>query len=349
MKTLRFIGMALFAVLVCVNFAACSNGENTPTTEEQEFYTVKIGLGGELDVTYEPLSRSTPNDIYGIQVYSTPDKVLTEGENVVWAKYAYGLFDDCQNISITLMKGYKYRFQATMVVDAKLKIQQSKYTDGTCFFHYPFTVLDTKVSPTKLTNSFTISSSIYLNQLGNGMTAMGDNLYHPNVERFYGVLEEYTPNENVPANINMKRVSFGAKFIIETQEEIDGNLEINIDKGPHMIKSTEDESNVLFDIFSFSEITEAYDEDDYKEIIPVTFVFHKSDGATLPLGTHNITYQRNMITVVTVNVTNMGEDSNIGIIIDETESGDMTENGNNDLTIKDGEIVDTNVGTETEG
>ena len=51
MKTLRFIGMALFAVLMCVNFTSCSNDQNTPTTEEQEFYTVQIGMGGELDIT----------------------------------------------------------------------------------------------------------------------------------------------------------------------------------------------------------------------------------------------------------------------------------------------------------
>ena len=33
MKTLRFIGMALFAILMCVNFAACSSGDEDPTNE----------------------------------------------------------------------------------------------------------------------------------------------------------------------------------------------------------------------------------------------------------------------------------------------------------------------------
>lgn len=36
MKTFRFIGMALFAVLMCVNFASCSSSDDDPTEEPEE-------------------------------------------------------------------------------------------------------------------------------------------------------------------------------------------------------------------------------------------------------------------------------------------------------------------------
>ena len=36
MKTLRFIGMALFAILMSVNFASCSSGDDDPTEEKEE-------------------------------------------------------------------------------------------------------------------------------------------------------------------------------------------------------------------------------------------------------------------------------------------------------------------------
>ena len=36
MKTFRFIGMALFAVLMCVNFTSCSGGDDDPTEEPEE-------------------------------------------------------------------------------------------------------------------------------------------------------------------------------------------------------------------------------------------------------------------------------------------------------------------------
>ena len=43
MKTFRFIGMALFAVLMCVNFASCSSSEDDPTEEPEEGDVVVSG------------------------------------------------------------------------------------------------------------------------------------------------------------------------------------------------------------------------------------------------------------------------------------------------------------------
>ena len=43
MKTLRLIGMALMAVLMCVNFVSCSNEELTPDDPNQEKY-ITVGL-----------------------------------------------------------------------------------------------------------------------------------------------------------------------------------------------------------------------------------------------------------------------------------------------------------------
>ena len=39
MKTLRMIGMALFAVLMCVNFVSCSSSDDDPTEEKEEVVT----------------------------------------------------------------------------------------------------------------------------------------------------------------------------------------------------------------------------------------------------------------------------------------------------------------------
>ena len=36
MKTLRFIGIALFAVLISVNYTACSSGDDDPTEEKED-------------------------------------------------------------------------------------------------------------------------------------------------------------------------------------------------------------------------------------------------------------------------------------------------------------------------
>lgn len=55
MKTLRFIGMALLAVVLCVNFAACSDDDDEPQTPSNLIGTVWIGTnpntGFEVEVS----------------------------------------------------------------------------------------------------------------------------------------------------------------------------------------------------------------------------------------------------------------------------------------------------------
>ena len=109
MKKVTLFKSAVLALLACVGIAACNN-DATEVPTEPETYTVKLGWAGEiLDVSYEPMTRATTDDLYGIQVYSTPDLELGEGETVTWNRFAYGLFDDPNNITITLSKGYKYK------------------------------------------------------------------------------------------------------------------------------------------------------------------------------------------------------------------------------------------------
>ena len=65
-----------------------------------------------------------------------------------------------------------------------------------------------------------------------------------------------------------------------------------------------------------------------------------SDGTSAPLGTHDITFKRNTTTVVNVDLTVSG-DSGVGFEI--TDDGEMPEG--DEITIKDGEIVDTEIET----
>ena len=55
MKTLRFIEMALLAVVLCVNFAACSDDDDEPQTPSNHIGTVWVGTnpntGFEVEVS----------------------------------------------------------------------------------------------------------------------------------------------------------------------------------------------------------------------------------------------------------------------------------------------------------
>ena len=114
MKIFRLIGMLLIG---SSTLFSCSNNEDELPPKEQEqtnqeTYTISFNLGGEFISTSEtPLSRTevTPKKIYGINVYYKKDG------DTNYQNYAYGLFDNIKDMTISLIGGYKYKFECSMV------------------------------------------------------------------------------------------------------------------------------------------------------------------------------------------------------------------------------------------
>jgi hypothetical protein len=121
----------------------------------------------------------------------------------------------------------------------------------------------------------------------------------------------------------MKRTSFGAKFVAGGKLAVDGKLEIQIDGAPKMELALTDGADEISDIFSLSYIRNAWTKDDYTTDIAVNFKWIRADGTEAPLGTHTITFKRNVTTVVKVNINKDGNDESLGIEIDESETGTM--------------------------
>lgn len=321
MKTLRLLGMALVAIFFSVNFASCNDDENSENSTPKE-YTVSFGWAGEIvDITESPLTRATPNDLYGIQVYSSPSGSMTPN----YTQYAYGLFDDISLMAIKLIEGYMYKFIVTMVVDGKTRIAND--ADNYCA---PFTTIN---GNTKLKNSFTYSTSEYLYGLSSGSIENTANVFCLNADRYYGEVADYVPVENGTVTVNMKRTVFGAKFIAENLTE--GVLNIKMD-GTYNLSITHPNTQYE-DIFSFQCCDFAYNGiADYTEDFTVSFSWTKDDGAVIPLGTNNIIFKRNKLTTITIKIVENSVNSGIGITL---ESEAMEDDKN--LTIENGSIVET--------
>lgn len=309
---------------------------NTPT--EEEYVTVSLGVDFvDLEVGYEPLTRAQENnDVYGIQVYSAVP--TTESPN--WLPFAYGVFDNTDNLSINLLKGYEYKFIATMLKDGKEKLH--------CFstgYTYPF-YISNSVDPFMLISDVFTYGLGELRNLGNGNSYLRglngyESYYHPNVERYYGELEGYTPGDKGgKAKIQLKRTSFGAKYIAKGKNAGSGTLEILMEYAPQ-INLNLAESNQVSDIYTFNNVRAAWLDNNYSETIPVTLRLTREDGTVVPLGTHNLTYKRNATTVVNVNMDDCSEASGVGV--EFLESGELPEG--DEVTIEGGEIVDTEVNT----
>ena len=344
MKTsLKFVAAAM-AVVVCCGLSSCKKGSLNDYTplDDAEYYTVSLGMDGEiLEVTEEPLKGSSENDLYCIQVYSTPNKELPEGQKVTWTRYAYGLFGTGKDLSVNLMKGYRYKFEATMVVDGQEKV--TNYYGNPVRYSFPFYVSGTNAGFLSLSNQFDYQVADYLGGLGNGQTTVsGTTYYHPNVERFYGEYEGYIPGQHgSKVMIKMKRVSFGAKFHAKGKLATEGTLEAQMTEAPKMLLDLTVSDKTMSDMFTFKNVKEAWADNNYTETIPVTLNIHKPDGTLFPLGTHSITFKRNKMTVINVTVENESLAGQLGFEIDDE---DMTTD-DEETNITDGEVVDTEVDT----
>jgi hypothetical protein len=325
--------IAFVVVLLATFNTSCSTSIITETGDI-EVYTVNLGWGGELDVTYEPLTRSqVSTDLYGVQVYSAS----TMNDYTDWEPYAYGLFDDSNNITINLIKGYQYKFVATMVKDGKNIV---KYCDDR--YYHPFFVENADRGQMVLDNTFYYSGTKFISGLNSGDTRLKDGCSYtvPTTERYYGVLEDYNAGQkNTTAKIKMKRVSFGAKFIVDGKLSDSGKLEVQVGGAPNVIVDITNENKQFTKVYTFNDIESAWEDNTYSQIYGVVINWHRNDGTVLPLGTHDITFKRNTATVIKVRIDNDGLDSGIGV---EIEDGGEIPDGD-EVIVQDGEVVETDV------
>ena len=321
----------LLLAVVGMLFTACSEigtAEQPTTPTEPEYVTVSLGLDVELDCEYEPLTRAEENnDLYGIQVYSTP---VPAAEKPQWTKYAYGLFDNTDNLTIKLIRGYEYKFVASMVKDGKDKLNynQNSNTCGVPFLH------ETKPSTY---NGTPLSESFIYGHLGMSLERLVNTDYLT-VELYYGELEGYIPGDNdSKAIVELKRVSFGAKYIAKGDYAENGTLEILMRCAPQLNINLA-ESNEISEIYTSQNVRDAWLDENYTKTESVTLRIAYSDGTSAPLGTHNITFKRNTTTVVNVDLS-VGGETGVGFVV--PDGGEMLEGS--EITIKDGKIVDTEI------
>ena len=309
---------------------SCSNNEDElpPKKQEQtnqETYTISFNLGGEYISTSEtPLSRTevTPKKIYGINVYYKKD-----GET--WYRnYAYGLFDNIQDMTISLISGCKYKFECTMV-----KNDTDTLSHHNDMYYAPFhRQISYNGNPyeesTALENKFNISTmGIALMQgLKNGATNVNTGrLDHPRTDRFYGELTDYVPTKDGVADIDLKRTAFGLKFIVIPPA--DGTLYVddiwtntNGYIYTSMKVSANDKTLESSSMYTFSEVYKCWEIDTYTKKFTIDLIWERANGATQTFK-KTITVKRNVLTTINVNVNGSNVNSSLGIKEDDTPMG----------------------------
>lgn len=285
-----------FSLLCCVFLlAACSQSPASlepvespiaPPTVEPTEYTISLGMGGELTLDDpEPMKSGISTDLYGVQVYSRK-----QGSNADYSPCAYGLFDDPSKMVINLVNVYEYKFVMSMVVNGIEELYC-----GFSEYGFPF-LLGTL--PRRCDNHFIWTSKPWeeMRNLDSGrskVTATAD-YYRPFLDRYHGEIAGYVPQENGSLSIDLKRVVYGVRFVVEGLT--DGHLAIFMEDSPTIILQSSGPDPVTVEkIVTFKNNIDDQDrwtEDTYSEDVKVSTVWRRDDGNEIPVVNETITFKR---------------------------------------------------------
>ena len=295
MKTLRFLGTALIATLMCV---ACSNEEIVPEEQEAKYVTVDLGVTGEyLKVSESPLGTrtSTTTDTYGINVYA----IKGDGTQ---QDYAGGLFTSLNNLKVKLLAGQKYRFEVGIYVNDNVYYNDAGY--------YVSSGINAQIC-----DDFSYSYGGYY------FPMMGNNEY----DYYYGQSAEYTPTENGTVEIETKRTVYGAHFIAEGLNEGTLNIHVSAVSGASYSVNLTDEKPEYYGVYCFGSPWSAWkgvNGENYYISKNLKVEWTKDDGSVTPLGTFDVTFKRNIKTTIVIKVADPSQQNGIVVTKEETRMAD---------------------------
>ena len=293
-----------------VFFTACSSDNDgiAPVIDEQEqpeTIVVSLNPDGDFNVTNEATTRGTAtNDLYAINVYY--DK---NSDGNINTHYAYGLFDNKEDMVITLLARHKYKFECTLVKDGKNSLFYGQaFNNSYPGYAYPFQTNNT--GSTQLKNQFITGESVYFSGLGNGKAhvksvsapSAGNADSYASVNRFYGETTDYEPVVGGKVSIYLKRTVFGAKFVITGVTE--GTLTADCKIGSTAIwsKTTTADDEGSAKIYSYADVYDCWkNESNLSATVTISYDSNRTDWWDINKS-QTMTFKRNVLTTVYINV-----------------------------------------------
>lgn len=304
-KLISLIALAVLGIIL----PSCSTdkdpeaeGNHRHQNEAPKVYTYKLSFGGDyIDQSEEPLTREGETPIYiGINVTRSENTVNTPIE-----KYAHGVFTNKDGITIDIIEGYQYEFEATVLTNktdiykldnGNYPIPFSCYADHDADHKTAFSKDDINKFIYTNGSEFTDESKKrYLPKLSSGSayvditnfaTIKFGECAYPRVNRYYGkttIDASFFP-EGKEINIPLEYMCFGLKIQIGyvpegtyiTWEDITAESSSNQGDFLQFNKDFKlDSKNPLYeDIYSLNDLTQSTQKLKFK------FTWHKGDNST---------------------------------------------------------------------
>ena len=311
----------LTSLLAALAVFGCSKTEESPVVYGDKI-EVRIGMNGDISVSTDSETRSSAdNGIYGINVYFDKDKD-SKTDDI----YAYGVFDNVADMTITLLSGYKYKFVCTFAKNGEHSLYYGQY-DGNSYMGYAKPFATNKHSSTELGNKFIYSNqtSEYLSGIGNGDAVVCDlttgaayTQTYPRIHRYYGELDSYSPVAGGVATIPLKKTVFGMKLIIKGVPEGSLNADVKAN-GTSLLNMTATQADYVSgnDLYSYVNVYDCWKNE---STIPgtVTWSYTSDKFSQWNLsGSSEITFKRNVLTTITVSVTPDSASASISLTEEE--------------------------------
>ena len=279
---------------------SCQKSKNT-AGPAGEPVTVSLKVSGEfeVEVTQDPITKATTSyDAYGINIYY--DK---EGDGTTNDIYAYGLFDNVADMCITMLSNHKYRVCCTLVKDARKTLYFGQaFNNAYSGYAYPFQTNSS--GSTLLNNKFIIGTTTYFSGMSSGKahiittTSPSSSNATPNasINRFYGETDQYEPVPNGTIEIYLKRVVFGAKFVVNGVKE--GTLQVTC--GDFFNKTYTADDAGAENIYSFTDTYTCWQKET-PLALSIGFTYISDRGSLWKISqSQDITFKRNVMTTVDI-------------------------------------------------
>ena len=314
---------ALCALSVGVSSCETILGDVQQPTEPKTF-TIKLRTTGEVDAQYNPLTRFTPDnrDLYGVQVWHKP---VATGS---YEYYAYGLFDNVEDMELEVKENYEYKFEFKLIDDGKDKIFcDSILVDNNYYLGYdqPFRGKNkyngaSENSITKLTNEFSYADDRYFYDNNYIKTPNGKTSRYPeNIDFYYGKINDYQPTENgTTLSVYLKRMAFGFKVNIGDFFD-NGKITFSLLDKSYTLTPDNKEFEKIYAYYHYDAVytdnnySRWYDKDDLEDAYNSTtlhFTWTKADETVVDWKSYKAYYFRLKQTVF--NLEYYGEDGVLG-------------------------------------
>ena len=307
------------AAAICMLGVGCNKTDSANLQCEE--VTVSLNISGDFDVevVQDPLTKAgSSDDAYGINVYY--DK---EGDGTTNDIYAYGLFDNVADMTITLLSNHKYRVVCNLVKDARNTLFFGQAFNNT-FSGYAYPFQTNSSNSTLLNNKFIIGTSTYFTGFGSG-NAHRANTASPStsnyqtyarVNRFYGETDKYEPVPNGTIDVYLKRVVFGAKFVVSGLKG--GSLSVTC--GDFFSGTYSKDNDGTETIYTFPDVYDTW-KNGLPHVATVSISYTSNRGRLWNLSkSQDVQFKRNVMT--TVNVQLNPDLSGTSLSITEEEMGD---------------------------